>query len=310
MFSMKLYRIFAIIKRPQLIALKLLRYLSCLFSDEAYIKAYYYFNMGKRIDLINPKSYNEKLNWLKLYYHHPDYTNLVDKFLVKEYVSKTIGNKYIIPTIGQWASTDDIDWECLPNKFVLKTTHGGGNTGVIICKDSKKFDRKSAILKLNKALKQDLYKSSREWPYKNVRRQIIAEPYVEDEVSGELRDYKLFCFNGEVKFLFVASERQRKSEPYFDFFDSEYNYLKIRQKHPNSIKIPPKPQCFTEMIEVAEKLSSGMPHVRVDLYEVNGHVLFGELTFYHFGGVVPFDPEEWDFKFGEYLNLPNEKILA
>lgn len=307
MLPMKLYRIFNIIRHPRLIAIKLLKYLSWLFTDETYIKVYYFLNIGKRLDLIHPKTYNEKLNWLKLYDRNPDYTNLVDKFLVKKYVSKTIGEKYIIPTIGEWKSTDDIDWECLPNRFVLKTTHGGGNTGVVICKDYSTFNRKSAILKLKKALKQDLYKSSREWPYKNVRRRIIAEPYIEDKVSGELRDYKFFCFNGEVKFLFVASERQRRAEPYFDFFDSEYNHLEIRQGHPNSIQPPTKPKCFNEMIEVAKKLSSGIPHVRVDLYEANEQVLFGELTFYHFGGVVPFNPEMWDWKFGEYIDLPNEK---
>lgn len=286
------------------VLLRLLKITPGLFPDGLFLKIYYRLNMGRGLNLTKPVSFNEKLNWLKLYDRNPQYTELVDKYSVKQYVKLTIGNKYVIPTIGVWDNLDDIEWDSLPQQFVLKTTHGGGNSGVVICQDKSQFDRNLAIVKLSKSLNSDLYRSSREWPYKNVKKRIIAEPYIIDDETNELRDYKFFCFDGEVKFLFIASERQTRPEPYFDFFDADFNSLPIRQGHPNSEKKPQKPKSFEEMKMIASKLSKGFPHVRVDLYEVNGSVLFGELTFYHFGGVVPFEPEMWDYKFGEYLHLP------
>lgn len=288
-------------KRTLLLFLKMT---SRLLSDELFLRVYYYTHMNKSLDLKNPITYNEKLNWLKLHDRCPLYTKLVDKYAVKAYASNIIGNDKIIPTLAVWDTPEEINWDILPNQFVLKTTHGGGNCGVIICKNKETFNVELACKKLKKSLKQDLYQSSREWPYRDVRRRIIAEPYIEDKETAELRDYKFFCFDGEVKFLFVASERQTRPEPYFDFFDVDYNPLPITQGHPNSITKPIIPKTFEEMKVIANKLSKGLPHVRVDLYEVNGKVLFGELTFYHFGGVVPFLPAEWDYKFGEYIKLP------
>lgn len=228
---------------------------------------------------------------------------MVDKYAVKEYVANIIGEEYIIPTIGVWDKPEDIDWDSLPDKFVLKTTHGGGNTGVLVCKDKNQLDKSDAIKKLNKSMKQDLYKFQREWPYKNVPKKIIAEVYMEDVKTKELRDYKFFAFDGIVKALFIATERGRGNVK-FDFFDANFNHLDLIQQHPMSGVEIPKPSCFDQMKDIASKLSVGLPHVRVDLYEVNGKVYFGEFTFSHHGGVVPFHPKEWDFKFGSWLKLP------
>lgn len=279
--------------------------LSPLFSDKRYLKMVFKYRMGYKLDLQNPKTFSEKLQWLKLYDRKPLYTKLVDKHEVKAYVAERVGAKYVIPELGLWNTVEEIDWEKLPNSFVLKTTHGGGNSGVVVCKDKEKLDKEATKRKLNESMKQDLYKDSREWPYKNVPKRILAEEYVEDAATQELRDYKFFCFDGKVNFLFVGSERQKRGEDVkFDFFDKDYNHLVLRQGHPNSKVLPAKPSCFEEMKDVAAKLSKGIPHVRVDLYEANGQVLFGELTFYHFGGFVPFEPAKWDEEFGNMIILP------
>lgn len=230
---------------------------------------------------------------------------MVDKLLVKDLVEKKIGGKHVIKTLGVWETPESIDWNTLPDKFVLKTTQGGGNVGVVVCKNKQKFDKHAAINSLRKGLSLDLYKKSREWPYKNVKPMVFAEEYMEDEF-GELRDYKFFCFNGKVKMLFVATERQKREEPFFNFFDENYNPLNLKQGHPVNTIIPEKPKGFEKMVEIAEKLSEGIPHVRIDLYIINGNVYFGEYTFYHFGGVVPFEPNGWDEKIGSWLELPSK----
>lgn len=275
-----------------------------LFPDKFYLKLLFWLKMGKKLNLKHPKSYSEKLQWLKLYNRNPLYTSLVDKFLVKEYVSEIIGNQYVIPTLGVWNKFDDIDFNQLPNQFVLKCTHDSG--GLVICKDKSKFDIKKARKKINKSLKCRYYKSYREWPYKDVVPKIIAETYMEDE-SGELKDYKFFCFDGKVKSLFIASDRQKEDEDTkFDFFDNEYNHLPFTNGHPNAKFLPKKPQMFKEMVNLAEILSEGFPHVRIDLYEVGTKIYFGEMTFFHWSGFVPFNPESWDYKFGEWLQLPSK----
>ena len=276
-----------------------------LFSDKLYCKIIYYLEMGKHLDLNAPQSYNEKLQWLKLYDRNPKYTTMVDKYAVKNYVAEKIGSEYIIPTLGIWDKPEDIEWEKLPNQFVLKTTHGGGNTGVVVCKDKSHFDKEKAIVKLNKSLKEDLYRVLREWPYKNVPHRIMAEEYIEGE-NGDLPDYKFFCFNGVVKALFVGTERQTGNVK-FDYYDVDFNHLDLVQSHPMSEKELSKPKNFELMKTIASKLSLGIPHVRVDLYNVNGVIYFGELTFYHHGGITPFHPEKWDYTFGSWLTLPTNK---
>ena len=293
------------IRQPKNVLIGLLNHWGRLLSDESFLKCQYYLHMGKRLNLKNPQTYNEKLPWLKLYARKDRYTTLVDKYAVKEYVGKIIGEEYIIPTIGVWNSFDEIDFAILPKQFVLKTTHGGGNTGVVVCKDKDSFDLTKAKEKLEKSMRTNIYDTLREWPYKNVVRRIIAEQYIEDKVVGELADYKFFCFDGEVKALFVGTERGT-GDVKFDYYDSGYNHLDLIQYHPMSEHPLPKPQHFELMKELASKLSKGIPHVRVDLYECNGHVFFGELTFYHHGGIVPFHPETWDYEFGSWIVLPKK----
>lgn len=272
-------------------------------SDRLFIYLEYYACMGKCLSLKNPITFNEKLQWLKLNDRNPLYTKMVDKVAAKEYVANIIGERYIIPTLGVWDKPEDIDFDKLPDQFVLKVTHDSG--GLVICKDKTLFDRNKAIEKLKNSLKRDYYSVHREWPYKDVQKRVLAEAYMEDASTQELRDYKFFTFNGKVKLMFVASDRQTVGEETkFDFFDREYNFIDLRNGHPNSVNLPAKPKNYGLMIEFAEKLSQGIPHVRVDFYEVNGKVYFGEITFSHWSGLVPFDPPEWDKKMGEWLVLP------
>ena len=273
----------------------------CL-SDKAYIKLAYFRRFHRFPNLKNPKTYNEKLQWLKLYDRKPIYTTMVDKYEAKKYVADIIGEEYIIPTLGVWDKFDDIDFDSLPNQFVLKCTHDSG--GLVICKDKKDFDIYRAKRKINKSLSTNYYYHGREWQYKNVKPRIISEKYMEDSKTSELRDYKFFCFNGEAKMLFIATDRQKKDEETkFDFFDMDFNLLPFTNGHPHASVVPKKPKCFDEMRILAEKLSVGIPQLRVDFYEVNGKVYFGELTFFHWGGMMPFDPPEWDEKIGQWIDI-------
>ena len=273
-------------------------------SDKTYLALKYYAFMGKWLNLKHPRTFNEKLQWLKLFDRKDIYTTMVDKVTAKQYVAGIIGEEYIIPTLGMWDRFDDIDFDALPDQFVLKCTHDSG--GLVICPDKSKFDKEAARQKIEKSLKRDYFSIHREWPYKNVKPRIIAEQYMKDEETNELRDYKFFCFNGVVRAMFVATERQKKgTEVKFDFYDTDFQHLPLRQGHPNAGVPIAKPQGFEQMKVLAEKLSAGIPHVRVDFYSVNGKVYFGELTFSHFAGFVPFQPEKWDEVFGEWITLPN-----
>ena len=274
--------------------------------DEAYLKLAFRMNMRKKLNLKNPRSFNEKMQWLKLYDRNPEYIRMVDKYEVKPYVADLIGEQYIIPTLGVWDKFEDIDFDSLPNQFVLKCTHDSG--GLVICRDKSKLDREVAKRKIQKSLNRNYYYSNREWPYKNVKPRIIAESYMEDEETAELRDYKFFCFNGQVKALFIATERASKTEETkFDFFDENFSHLPFTNGHPNADVCPKKPVNFEKMKELAEILSKEIPLLRVDFYEVNGKIYFGELTFSHWSGFMPFEPEEWDYKFGEMLVLPKDQ---
>lgn len=276
-------------------------------NDKFYVKAIFRLYTGRPLNLDNPRTYNEKLNWQKIYDHNPLYTTMVDKYAAKEYVAKIIGENYIIPTLGCWEKPEDIQWDSLPNQFVLKTTHDSG--GVIVVKDKSKIDKEKAIHKLNKCLTKDNYAVTREWPYKNVHRRVIAEQYMEDKKTGELRDYKFFSFDGKVKALFISQDRGKAGEEVkFDYFDADFNHLDIHQYHDAGKNMPEKPVCFEEMKILASKLSKGIPQVRVDFYEVNGKVYFGELTFFHHGGIVPFKPEKWDYIFGSWIKLPEKNV--
>lgn len=275
---------------------------TCILPDKMYIKRKYYRRMGKKLNLAHPTTYSEKIQWLKLYDRRPEYTTMVDKNLAKDYVAKIIGEEYIIPTLGVWDKFDDIDFDKLPNQFVLKCTHDSG--GLVICKDKRTLNISSAKEKIERSLKCNYFLHGREWPYKNVKPRIIAEKYVVDK-NGELNDYKFFCFDGIVMALFVATDRPFDTR--FDFFDSSFNHLPIVNGHPNADKPIEVPENFDEMKAIAEKLSIGIPHVRIDLYNVDSKIYFGEMTFSHYCGMTPFEPEEWDKKFGEWINLPSKR---
>lgn len=271
-------------------------------NDETFIKWEYFSGMRKFPNLKNPQTYNEKLQWLKLNDIHPEYAEIVDKHLAKEYVKRVLGNdEIIIPTLGVYDSFDEIDFSKLPNQFVLKTTHDSG--GVVVCPDKGKFNKEEARAKLERSLKNNYYFEHREYPYKYVKPRIIAEQFMVDESGTELKDYKFFVFNGKCKMLFVATDRSI-GDVKFDFFDEKFNHLPFVQGHPWAEKEIKKPVGFERMVQLAEELGNPFPHVRVDLYDINGKIYFGELTFFHFSGNVPFEPVEWDYKIGEWLNLP------
>ena len=270
-----------------------------------YLKKVYRHNTGMKLDLDDPKTYNEKLQWLKLYDRRPEYTDMVDKCEAKKYVAGRVGEEYIIPTYGVWNSFDEVDFDSLPDQFVLKCTHDSG--GIVFCTDKAAFDKEKAKEKINIYLKRNYYSQGREWPYKNVPPRIIAEKYMVDESGYELKDYKFFAFDGEVKAMFIATDRNAKTDTCFDFFDKNFNHLPFTNGHPNAAVTPKKPQHYELMVELAEKLSRGLPQARIDFYNINGKVFFGEITFFHWGGFMPFKPEKWDYTFGSWIKLPKKQ---
>lgn len=273
-------------------------------------KWYLFFRFKNRVGywphLNHPRTFNEKLQWLKLNDRHAEYTQMVDKIDAKKYVASIIGDKYIIPTLGVWNSVDEIEWDKLPNQFVIKVSSDSG--GIVVCKDKQTLDIEKAKEKLTNGWGKNYYVHNKEYPYRDLTPRIIAEEYKEDESDYELRDYKIFCFNGEPKILFVASDRQKAAEDTkFDFFDLNWNHLPFTNGHPNSKEHIAKPKNFEEMLEIAKKLSVGIPQVRIDLYNCNGKIYFGEITFFHWSGMTSFDPVEWDFKLGKMIKLPCDK---
>ena len=272
-------------------------------NDRKFIEKKFFLRMNKKLNLNNPQTFNEKLQWLKLYDRNPEYTKMVDKYEAKKYVANIIGEEYIIPTLGVYDKFEDINFATLPNQFVIKCTHDSG--GLIICKDKTKLNIKEARKKINKSLKRNYFYTGREWPYKNVKPRIIIEKYMVDESKKELKDYKFFCFNGEPKLLFVAKDRPFATK--FNYYDMNFKKLPFKQHYENFNDYIEKPKGFEKMIELSKKLSKDIPHVRVDFYDINGKVYFGELTFYHFSGFEKFEPEEWDKILGDMLKLSEEK---
>ena len=259
------------------------------------------FRHGYSLNLEHPRTYNEKLQWLKIHDRHKEYTNMVDKIEAKKHVASIIGEEYIIPTLAVFNNVEEIDFDILPQQFVMKCTHDSG--GIVVCTDKSNLNREDAIRKMRKGLRTKYSKYNMEYPYDDVVPRIIVEPFLVDESGYELKDYKFFCFNGIAKCLFVATDRPDDTK--FDFFDMEWNHLPIINGHPNNPNPIPRPQNFEKMVEIAEKLSSGIPHVRVDLYNIGGKIYFGELTFFHWGGMTKIEPLEWDYKLGDMLVLPH-----
>lgn len=272
-------------------------------NDRNYIKLMYWCKFGKKLKLDAPKTFNEKLQWLKIYDRKPELVGLVDKYKVKEYISEIIGEQYIIPTLGVWNNFKEINFNKLPNQFVLKCTHDSG--GVVFCKDKSKFDFKIAKKIIEQSLRRNYYWIGREWPYKNVPPRIIAEPFMVDESGIELKDYKIFNFHGEPKIIQVDFDRfacHRRN-----LYDTNWNYIPAEILYPTdaNVKIP-KPECLDELLMLAKKLSKRFIHVRTDFYIINEKIYFGELTFLHGAGYEPFRPEKLGELMGEWLKLPIE----
>lgn len=270
-------------------------------DDIEFFKRRYKYYIGKELNLDNPSTYNEKLIWLQLYDRNPLYTKLADKYLVKQYVSELIGEKYVSELIGVWENADKIPFENLPEEYVLKCNHDCGS--VFIKKKDTKVNKKKLIKKFNKALSRNYYDVGRVWSYKNIKPLIFCESLVQTHDNKPPKDYKFFCFDGVPKFLFVASDRGENTK--FDFYDMNWNRIPVKQHFPNSTIEQPKPKQFEEMIELSKILSKGLPHVRVDFYiDKFDKIIFGEMTFCHFSGKEPFEPDKYDKIFGSYLKLP------
>lgn len=277
-------------------------------SDREYLEKKFYAMLGYSLDLSNPQTFNEKLQWLKLYDRKPEYTMMVDKYKVREYIKEELGEEYLIPLLGVWDKAEDINFNKLPNRFVLKCNHNSG-LGMYICKDKSKLTENQikAIRKnLAKGLQQDYYLTGREWPYKNVPRKIIAEKYMEDE-TGQLRDYKFYCFNGEPKIIMINSDREI-GKTKADYFDMDFNWLDLKWGYEHALVKPLKPINFEKMKELAVVLSKNIPELRVDFYEVNNKIYFGELTFFDGSGFDKIEPKEWDKIFGDWIKLPKKTV--
>lgn len=297
-------KIIEYVKHPSYILLGLDRMKLIKLDDVFYLKIIYYQTFNKKLDLKNPKTFNEKLQWLKLYNRNPEYTKMVDKYEVKKYVAEKIGEEYIIPSIGIYNSFDEINFNELPDQFVIKCTHDSG--GIVICKDKSNFSIEEARKKINKCMKNNYYRSWREWPYKNVKPRIIIESFMDDGVNSQLVDYKLQCFWGKVDNILVCVDRDKETGVKYHYFDTNWKYLKycpypgINEKNINISK----PKQLDKMIKIAERLSAGIPEVRIDLYIIHGKIYFGEYTFFTNAGFDTTITSDADIILGEKLKLP------
>ncbi len=285
--------------------MKLFRKLSRLIPDRIYLQIVYFKHFRRFINFNNPKTFNEKIQWLKLNYRNEEYTKLVDKYRVKQYITKLIGEEYVIPTLGVWNNVDDIDFKSLPEKFVLKCNNDSG--GIVICKNKKDFDEVKAKSFLKERLKNNGYWYGREWPYKNVKPCIIAEKYMEDSISKDIKDYKFFCFNGSMEFFDIDIDRFIEHRA--NYYDRNGNFLPFGKTYcpPDYTKKIEMPKNLDKMIELAETISHNTVLSRIDFYEIDGQVYFGEITFYPGSGFSPFTDEKWDYKLGDMIDLPNIK---
>lgn len=282
-------------KQESSLKTKVYRIANSLIPDGLYIRMKFKKNLHRWPDLKHPKTFNEKLCWLLLYHRESIMSTMVDKAAAKDYVARIIGDEYVIPTYGVWENADDIDFSSLPSQFVMKATHDSGR--VIVCKDKKSLNETEAREEMRKSLQRDFYAITREWPYKDVPHCIIAEKFIQQS-DGGLTDYKFYCFNGYVDCVMVCLDRHL-GKPKFYFFDKDWNFLRLNKaglKAPDGFTIP-KPEGIEKMFELASKLSEGQPFVRVDLYNVDGKIYFGELTFYPNGGMdanrLPATDERW-----------------
>ncbi len=276
-----------------------------ILSDKSFIKKTYKARLGNKLDLRNPKTFTEKMNWLKLYDRRPEYTIMADKYAVREYIAEKIGEEYLVPLLGVWDSADDIDFSQLPEKFVLKCTH---NSDVVICTNKNILDEAKVKEKLNFQLKDDYYLHKREWCYKNIPRKIICEKYMENFDEKSTIEYKVYCFNGIPKLILVCSGRFEKNGVKFDTYDTNWNHLDLQQENcPFAGDVFSKPDCFEELNDISKILSKDIPFVRVDFNYWNKKLYFGELTLYDSAGFTSFKPEDWDLIIGSWMQLPKKR---
>ena len=283
-------------------------------DDRAYIEKIYRAKMGHPVDLENPQLFSEKLQWLKLNDRNPLYTQLVDKYRVREYIAEKIGEEYLIPLLGVWDDPDEIDFDALPDQFVLKCNHNSG-TGMCICRDKSTLNYDKVRNELRKGLKENFYYRHREWPYLNVPRKIVAEKLLRSANASMqdkgLDDYRFYCFHGKPKLVYAyqSGTLEFGNKPGIascDIFSPNWEHMPFRQKSPNAPSEPLPPKNFNKMLEISECLANGLTFLRVDFYEIDGQLYIGELTLYPGGGLAPFHPAQWDEKIGTWLKLPNE----
>lgn len=273
--------------------------------DEYFLCVKYQCNLKQELSLASPKTFNEKLQWLKLYDRKPEYTMMVDKYRVREYIAGAIGEEYLIPLIGVWDTPEEIDFDALPNQFAMKCNHNSG-LGMCICTDKSRLNVKKVRKELQRGLKQDYYRIHREWPYKDVPRKIIAEQFMKSDAGG-LTDYKIHCFNGEPKVILVCKDRFTETGLTEDFFSPQWEHLDIRRPtHPNASQPIARPKELAQMLSLAQKLSQEIPFLRVDFYIIEHRIYFSELTFFPASGFERFVPEKWDYILGDWLELPGK----
>ena len=265
--------------------------------DERYLSLFYLINFGKKPNLETPQSFNEKMNWLKLRDRRDVYTTMADKYAAKTYVAERIGPEYVVKNYGVYDRWEDIDFDSLPNKFVIKGTHDSG--GAFICKDKNTFDFKEAEQRIKHNLRINYFFPLREWPYKNIKPRIIVDQLLDDHSGSELRDYKFWCFNGKPTFMYVTNKGKVIKE---NFYDMDFKPISIDHGFERTIPEYEKPTNFDKMKELAAQLSAGIPFVRVDFFNVDGKIYFGEFTFYDWGGMRPFR-NDWDEKIGQFIEL-------
>ena len=288
-------------------ALQMLSHAGLLFwlPDKTFLKLVYRVTFHRKLNLKDPKTYREKTQWLKLYHRDPLYTLLSDKYAMRDYTAQKLGEGYTVPLLGVWDRFEDIDFDKLPDRFVLKCTHDSGST--TICSDKASFNRKKAGAHFKKCLRRNFYLMSREWGYKNIRPRIIAEQYLADDSGCGIKDYKFTCMNGEPKYLFVCQNRGGEGGLQVDAYDMQLRHLPLKEENfKNSPKPFSKPESFDRMLEICKTLAEPFPLIRIDLYEVHGKVYLGEFTFYPTGGLHKFNPEEWDEIFGSGITLPEK----
>lgn len=303
---MSVKNVFLLFVRPRQFFVIMLNKFAFIFSDSLFLKIKYYLVLGKTLNLKNPQTFTEKLQWLKLNNKQPQYTQMVDKATAKDYVQSILGGEYIIPTYGVWSKFDDIDFSKLPDGFILKCTHDSSR-GIVV-RNKSQMNVTNMKMRIEKYQKRNYYVHHREYPYKDVPHRIIAEQFLVNGNDAELMDYKFYCFDGRAEYVQIIANRS--SNETIDFYDRDWvhqDFFGLNPDAKNAICCHSKPENYKEMFLVADKLSKaiGSPFVRIDLYNVNGHIYFGEITFYPASGMGVFTPNEWDKRLGDLINIKN-----